>query len=155
MKLVLALCLALGLPGGALACDLPADLGPMRAALLELTNAQRTGAGLAMLTRDARLEAAAQVQACRTADRQSLSHRGSWFAGLARRLRREGYPYAVAVENLAEGQTGPSEVAAGWLASSEHRANTLHPGLREVGFGIAQAENGRLHWSMVGAARRP
>ena len=153
MKRALAFALALGLHLPALACEVPADIGALRAALLAGTNDQRAGAGLVLLTRDDRLEAAAQAQACRTADRQALGHRGRWFAGLGRRLQREGYAYAVAVENLAEGQTRAAEVTDAWMASPEHRANTLNPALRQAGFGVARADNGHLHWSMIGAAR--
>ncbi|WP_323036168.1 CAP domain-containing protein [Pararhodobacter sp.] len=142
----------LGAP--AIACETPASLIALRAELLALSNVERAEAGLSALTRDARLEAAAQAQACRTADRQRLNHRGSWFAGLGRRLRREGYPYAMAAENLAEGQHSATVVTAGWMASPEHRRNLLDPRARNAGFGVAVAENGRLHWSMVLASLR-
>ena len=88
------------------------------------------------------------------ARRDNLSHRGSWFAGLGRRLRREDYQYAMAGENLAEGHRGATEVTLGWMDSPEHRANTLDARARNAGFGVAVAENGRLFWSMVAAAPR-
>lgn len=150
----LILALALGLAGPAAGCAVPAGLGALRADLLALANAERAAAGVPALARDRRLEAAAQTQACRTADRGDLTHRGSWFAGLGRRLRREDYPYAMAVENLAEGQRDPAEAMAGWVASPEHRRNLLDPRAREAGFGIAAEADGRLHWSMVATARR-
>lgn len=148
------LLLILLLAGPAPACEAPADLAGLRAALLALTNAERATAGQVALTRDPRLEAAAQAQACRTADRNRVGHRGSWFAGLGRRLRREDYPYAMAVENLAAGQRTPTEVHTAWMTSPEHQANSLDARARDVGFGIARAENGWLHWSMVAAAQR-
>ncbi|MCB1395417.1 MAG: CAP domain-containing protein [Rhodobacter sp.] len=138
----------------AAACELAPGLGALRAELLDLANAERARAGLPGLTRDLRLEQAAQTQACRTADRGDLTHRGSWFAGLGRRLRREDYPYAMAVENLAEGQRDAAEAMAGWVGSPEHRHNLLDPRAREAGFGIAVEDGGRLHWSMVAAAQR-
>ena len=140
--------------GPALACDLPAGLGALRSELLELTNNERARAGLPGLRHDARLEAAAQAQACRTADRGRVNHRGSWFAGLGRRLRREDYTYGMAVENLAAGQRNAAEVSQAWMTSLAHRHNTLDARAREVGFGIARAEDGWLHWSMVAAAPR-
>lgn len=145
------LCLLLATPG--VACEVPDGLAGIRAELLTLTNAERATARLPALTRDARLEAAAQTQACRTADRERLSHRGSWFAGLARRLRREGYPYAMAVENIGDGQRNAAEITAGWMASPGHRRNTLDPRAQEAGFGVAMAETGRLYWSMIAAAQ--
>ena len=152
LLLMLLVVPSLALP--ALACDAPRDLGSLRGALLVLTNAERATAGLPALQRDARLDEAAQTQACRMAERERLSHRGSWFAGLGRRLRRVDYPYAAAVENIGEGHRDAAEIVRGWMESPEHRVNMLSRQITDAGFGVARAENGRLHWSMVGAAPR-
>lgn len=149
---ILVIVLALCQP--ALACETPSALSSMRADLLVLTNQTRVAQGLVALSHDPRLEEAAQNQACRTAERERLSHRGSWFAGLGRRLRRVDYRYAMAAENLAEGQRSAVEVHDGWLSSPGHRVNTLDPRARQAGFGVAVAANGRLHWAMVVAAPR-
>jgi uncharacterized protein YkwD len=150
-RLVLILVL---LAAPVLACEVPTGLPTLRAELLALTNAQRLSAGLVALARDRRLDEAAQEQACRMADHERLSHRGSWFAGLGRRLRREHYAYAVAVENIGEGHRSAAEVITGWMDSADHRHNMLATGVRDAGFGVARAANGRLHWSMVAAAPR-
>lgn len=147
--LLLLTCLAAPAAG----CEVPAGAGALRAQALTLTNAARAAAGAPALTRDARLEAVAQTQACRTADRGRVTHRGTWFAGLGRRLRRQGYPYAMAAENLAAGQTTADAVHNAWMTSPEHRRNTLDPRARDVGFGVALASDGWLHWSMVAAAQ--
>ena len=153
LALVLALILAV-LASPIWACEVPSELAGLRADLLALTNDQRAGAGLAALARDARLDEAAQAQACRMADRARLSHRGRWFAGLGRRLRRVDYAYAVAVENIGEGHRSAAEVVAGWMESPDHRHNMLATGVQDAGFGVARAANGRLHWSMIAAAPR-
>ncbi|MCA2009887.1 CAP domain-containing protein [Cereibacter sphaeroides] len=153
MKHALALTLMLA-AAPALACEVPSDLGGLRGALLVQTNAERATAGLPALRMEPRLGEAAQVQACRMADRERLTHRGSWFAGLGRRLRRVDYPYATAVENIGEGHRSAAEIVRGWMESPEHRVNMLNRQITEAGFGVARAENGRLHWSMVGAAQR-
>ncbi|MCA0204630.1 CAP domain-containing protein [Pararhodobacter sp.] len=153
MMLRLALLLAL-LSGPALACTLPEGLAALRVELLNLANAERAAQGVATLSPDPRLDEAAQTQACRMADRERLSHRGSWFAGLGRRLRRVDYPYAMAVENIGEGQISAPQIIQGWMDSPGHRQNMLARDAREAGFGVARAENGRLHWSMVAAAPR-
>ena len=153
MMLRLALLLAL-LSGPALACSPPEGLAGLRTELLALTNAERASQGVGTLSADSRLDEAAQTQACRMAERERLSHRGSWFAGLGRRLRRVDYPYAIAVENIGEGQTSAPEIIRGWMDSPDHRLNMLARDAREAGFGVARAANGRLHWSMVAAAPR-
>lgn len=152
--LALVLLVLWGAATGARACEVPADLGALTAALLDQTNAARAAAGQPALVADAQLTQAAQDHACTNARRERVSHRGSWFAGLARRLRRVDYPYAMAVENLAAGQRSVAEVVTGWGTSPEHRANLLSPDARQVGFGVARAGDGWLHWVMIGAARR-
>jgi len=154
MSLVRALILFLALSVPALGCEGPAGLATLRSGLLTLTNTQRSAAGLVPLVADARLEAVAQAQACHMAGRERLTHRGRWFAGLGRRLRREGYAYALAVENIGEGHETAAAIVAGWMESPSHRENMLADGLRAVGYGVARAANGRLHWSMVAAAER-
>lgn len=153
MKTVLALILCLTTTP-ALACEVPGNLSVLRGELLGQTNAERASAGLPPLRADARLTEAAQIQACRMADRERLTHRGSWFAGLGRRLRREDYPYATAVENIGEGHRDTPEIIRGWMESPSHRVNMLNPQVTEAGYGVARAENGRLHWSMVAASQR-
>lgn len=150
-RLVLILML---LAGPVAACEVPSNLAALRTDLLALVNARRTEAGLPVVHNDARLGRVAQDQACRMADRARLTHRGRWFAGLVRRLRRADYPYAMAVENIGEGQRDAREIVAGWMDSREHRLNLLAPGARDVGFGVAVAATGRLNWSMVAAASR-
>lgn len=153
MMLRLALMLfVLAMP--AAACEVPAGLPGLRAELLSLTNAERASHGLAALQADPRLDEAAQEQACRMADRERLTHRGSWFAGLGRRLRREDYRYAMAVENIGEGHRDAPEVIRGWMDSPGHRVNMLAAQAVDAGYGVARGENGRLHWSMVAAAPR-
>ena len=148
---VLLLLLMLGAP--ALACEVPPGLAGLRAELLARANAERAVAGLAALAPEARLDAAAQAQACRIAESGRLTHRGSWLAGLGRRLRREGYGYAMAVENIGSGQRTAAEIVAGWMASPAHRGNLLIREAREAGFGVARGEGG-LFWAMVAAAER-
>lgn len=152
------LLLSLALTGPALPCEVPAGLAGLRAELLALTNAERAATGLPGLRAEARLDAAAQEQACRIAETGQMNHRGSWLAGLGRRLRREGYSYALAVENIGGGQRTAAEIVAGWMASPGHRVNMLAEGARDAGFGVARGERGAwgggLAWAMVAAAER-
>ena len=136
------------------ACTVPGGVDALRGTLLALSNAERATHGLPALRLDPRLTEAAQTQACRMAERGRLSHRGSWFAGLGRRLRREGYAYAVAVENTGMGHRDAPQIIQGWMASPEHRVNMLNPAVRDAGYGVAQAQDGQLHWSMIAAAHQ-
>jgi uncharacterized protein YkwD len=107
-------------------------------AMLAVVNAARASEGLAPLTLDARLNAAACRQARDLAGRalhdvEALSHQGSDGSTLATRLQDAGYGYRAAAENLAAGARDPQETTRLWLASDGHRRNLLTAAFREAG----------------------
>ena len=135
-------------------CAVPGDLRALRSAVLSGYNLERARSGLSALRPSLPLEEAAQAHACDLARRQQISHRSGLFGTLPRRLRRAGYAYSMANENLAAGQTGPAQAMRGWMASPAHRANVLAPAARDLGVGVALAAGGRLYWVSVAAAPR-
>ncbi len=48
-------------------------------------------------------------------------------------LRRAGYDFKSAGENLAKNYYGPADLEAAWMKSPEHRANILNPEFTEIG----------------------
>lgn len=145
---------ALTAPAAAQACPAPPDPAALREAVLARVNAERAAVGLPGLTQSRRLTLAAQGHACGLARRERLSHRGGLGSSLRLRLRRVGYPMALAGENLALGQDSPAQAITGWLGSPGHRANLLMAGAEDFGLGVAIARGGRLVWVMVSARRR-
>lgn len=101
--------------------------------LLASVNRARQDHGLAALRPSPALQRAALAQAKDLAARGVLDHENAAGDGLGVRLRRVGYRYATAAENLALGQTNPQEVVADWLQSSGHRANLLLEAAKEAG----------------------
>lgn len=136
------------------ACTLPAGVQALRGAVLEGVNAERARAGVAPLRVAPALEAAAQGHACTVARHGRLSHRSGLFSSLTSRLRRAGYAFSMANENLAAGQTSPEQVIRSWMASAGHRGNILAAAVRETGIGVAVGADGQLFWVTVGAAPR-
>ena len=55
-------------------------------------------------------------------------------------------------ENIAFNYAGASEVVAGWMNSSGHRANLLDPAFTEIGVGIAYSSKGSLLLQVFGRA---
>ncbi|MCL2754320.1 MAG: CAP domain-containing protein [Oscillospiraceae bacterium] len=53
--------------------------------------------------------------------------------------------YRRAGENLAMGQSSPSQAVRDWMNSPGHRANIMHDSFTHVGVGVVRAE-GRLYW---------
>lgn len=107
--------------------------------LLDETNAQRSGNGVASLRLNSQLNQAAQAKADDMADRNYWSHTTPegkepwWFIDTA------GYPYSTVGENLAYGFSSSSTTVAGWMNSPGHKANLLNITFQDVGFGIAQS----------------
>jgi len=109
--------------------------------LLQATNDQRTGNGLAGLTLNDQLNQAAQAKADDMAARDYWSHNTPegnppWIF-----FTNAGYQYQTAGENLAYGFLNSASTVDGWMGSEGHRANILNATYKEVGFGIANSAN--------------
>jgi len=52
------------------------------------------------------------------------------------RLSAAGYAYSNWAENVAAGHATAAATMAQWMGSAGHRANILHPGMREIGVGF-------------------
>ncbi len=137
--------------GAAWACTLPAGIDAVRTDMVRAVDAQRREAGLPALAPDARLTRAAQAHACDMAETAQMRHTGSDGSKMATRIRRTGYRFAQANENVGAGFQDPGQAVAAWMASAGHRANILAAGTRDVGMGVALSEDGTLYWAMVAA----
>ncbi len=102
-----------------------------------LMNTARAGPGLNPLSYNAKLAAAAQVHADDMSANNFFSHVGSDGSSFAQRIVAQGYNYAWAAENIAQGQVSEAEVFADWMNSASHRANILSAEPTE--FGLAWA----------------
>ena len=105
--------------------------------LLSNTNAQRSANGVAPLSLNSKLIAAAQAKASDMATRNYWSHNTPegnppWIFVTA-----QGYSYQKLGENLAAGFSNEQAVINGWMASAPHKANMLDTAFLEVGFGSA------------------
>lgn len=108
------------------------------AALIALTNGDRSSYRLTPLTESNLLDIAAQAKANDMAAKGYFSHVGpdgkepwSWIA-------TAGYKYDYAGENLAVHFADSSDVENAWMASPTHRANILKSQYTNIGIGIAQ-----------------
>jgi hypothetical protein len=113
------------------------------ASTLCLLNGERADAGLAPLTHEDRLAAAALAHSRDMVDNQYFAHLGQDGRDVVDRIRATGYlperlRWTVG-ENLAWG-TGtlstPRNIVAAWMNSQGHRENILRGAFREIGFGV-------------------
>ena len=147
----LVLALALAAPLTAQACEVPGNLASVRATLIQGINAQRTGKGLSALAPSAQLTEAAQKHACDNAKRNKMSHVGSDGSKFGTRIKRAGYRYGKANENVGYGFREAGAMVKGWMGSSGHRKNILARGTRDIGVGMATGSDGNAYWVMVTA----
>jgi len=138
----------------ALACTLPNDVDAMRDEAIQAINAERKAAGLAPVRENAALTRAAQGHACDSAGRDKMSHVGSDGSKLATRIKREGYRFSIAAENVGYGFRSPRSAVAWWMTSPPHRKNILTRGMRDVGIGVAYSAGNKPHWVMDTAASK-
>jgi uncharacterized protein YkwD len=117
-------------------------------ALLDLTNKARQKEGLRPLKANAKLFEAARKHSANMARQQHLSHTldGKNVGDRLREVRYRGFGWG---ENVATGQSTPSEAIETWLDSPGHRKNMLSRSYREIGLGIAKDEDGGLYWTQV------
>ena len=144
--------------GGALPQCQPApppavvQVSDVQGSVVNSVNHQRALVGLAAMSVDGRLTAAAQGHSDDMARRQTMTHQGSDGTDGGRRANNAGYRWSTWGENVAAGQPTANEVMAAWLNSPGHRANILHRGVVHIGVAATTGSNGVIYWTMVVAA---
>lgn len=129
----------------------PVTLSAVAAEVVDLTNAERTRAGMPALRADARLTEAARLHAEQVAAAGRLEHvlPDARYPRLEDRLAAAGYRWQAAGENLAFGQRTAAAVVDAWMQSPGHRANILHTSFTEIGVAHLVDPNGRLYYVQV------
>jgi len=94
------------------------------------------------------LNSAAQAQADDMARRGKMAHRGGDGSSPFDRIKRVGYSFQSAGENVAFGFDQVDEVMAGWMKSPGHRRNILGK-YAEIGVGHATAQSGASYWCVT------
>jgi uncharacterized protein YkwD len=119
--------------------------------VVDLTNAERTRAGLTAFRTSTRLGEAARIQAEQMVAAGRLEHvlPDARYPRLEDRLDAAGYRWQAAGENLAFGQPSAAAVVNTWMQSPGHRANILHTTFSEIGVAHLVDANGRPYYVQV------
>ncbi len=125
--------------------------------LTNLINGIRKERDLSPLTRNDRLDTAAEQHAAYMLQNRILSHSGRNNSSFDERIRNEGYAFTRAAENVAFGSRSAKSVLDLWMADPPHRDNILNPFATEIGVGAAPTldnKNGdeETYWSLSLAA---
>ncbi|MDX6573433.1 MAG: hypothetical protein QOC86_2589, partial [Gaiellales bacterium] len=128
----------------------PAPNASFASQVVTLINQHRATLGLSQLTVDANLTDSGVWKARHMAQFGYFDHSDP-APPIARdpftRISQCGYTASGFVgENIAKGQSSPSEVVAAWLASPGHRQNIEDPAFQTTGVGVAAGADGALLW---------
>ncbi len=127
----------------------PAGLARTQAEVVELTNRERTRAGLPRLAVDPPLATAAQAYSADMAARAFYSHTSPEGTQPWDRAAAAGAARRSIGENIACGQRSPAEVVDGWMNSPGHRANILKPDFTHIGVGFAGGGPAGTYWTQL------
>lgn len=168
-----ALCLAMGVPAGALDADttlyfpvvgsspLPAATPDpnalIEARIAELVNAARSDEGLAPLALADELTRAARRHSLDMATHGLFDHVGSDGSQPDERMSEAGYAWHACGENIGAGYTSPEDVVAAWMSSDGHRCAILSDTFRDMGVGYAYDPDSpyRRYYTLDLATRAP
>lgn len=107
-------------------------------------NGIRASNGIGAVTRNAKLDRAAQNHASDMAQRAYFSHVSPDGRSVGNRAKAVGYNYCTIAENIAWGQNSEAEALQVWMDSPGHRANNLNRSVTEYGLARAGA-----YWVLV------
>ena len=118
---------------------------PIGVGSLAAHNRERKKEGRDPLKLSEKLSQAALVHAKDMAEHHKLDHTGSDKSTVAERVKRQGYPYVMVGENIADGQKDVDEVMATWMESPGHRENILAE-FTEMGAARVKDDEGVNYW---------
>jgi uncharacterized protein YkwD len=143
--------------GGHIYLPLVTGAQPASASIAEqvvaVTNTYRAAHGCGPLTLNPQLSAAANEHSEDMATHDYFSHTSQDGSSPWDRIRRAGYRYSSAAENIAAGYPTAESVVAGWYnevpPNDGHRRNILDCTLTDVGIGYAEngASTYHIYWT--------
>ncbi|MGV9456148.1 CAP domain-containing protein [Streptomyces sp. NPDC003635] len=126
-----------------------ADLARTATQVVDLTNRERSRAGLRPLAADPVLTAAAQAHSADMVARAFYSHTSPEGSRPWDRAAAAGSRHRSIGENIACGQRSPTEVVEGWMNSPGHRANILKREFTHIGIGFAGGGPAGTYWTQL------
>jgi len=115
----------------------------------ETINALRASAGVAPMTLDSQLTAAASAHSRDMAAQARPWHFGSDGSSPLVRVARAGYAGQFLGENISETFETDTETINAWMQERTTREVILDPRARAFGFAWYQEQNGKIWWTLV------
>ncbi len=114
--------------------------------VLALFNQERARVGVAPVSLEPRLTAAAAAHCREMASRGVLSHYGANGSDPGQRMTLAGYPWTTWAEIIAYGQPDASSVVQAWINSPGHHAIMIDARYTEVGIDMELTAGGTPYW---------
>ncbi|MBQ7795021.1 MAG: hypothetical protein IJ374_00460 [Lachnospiraceae bacterium] len=115
--------------------------------VVDLVNAERTKAGVALLTATPELNNAAGIRAEEIST--LFSHDRPNGTRYRTVLDDNAISYRGCGENVASGYRTPEEVVSGWMGSDGHKENLLKADYTSIGIGYYKDSNGYSYWAQI------
>ena len=115
--------------------------------MVNLLNQDRNNNGLAALTLDPELCRIARIKSADMRDNNYFAHESPTYGRVGEMLKRFGYAYSAAGENIAH-HANVDKAQAAFMSSSGHRANILG-NWTKVGIGIVTDANGYIYATQI------
>lgn len=116
--------------------------------MLDLLNGDRISNGLSALATDAELCRIARIKSADMRDNGYFAHESPTYGRVGDMLRRFGYAYTAAGENIAH-HASVDKAQAAIMSSAGHRANILSTAWSKVGIGIVTDNNGFIYATQI------
>ncbi len=117
--------------------------------VIRLVNVQRANAGLQQLTTNWELSRVARYKSADMANKGYFSHTSPTYGTPFQMMENFGLRFSAAGENIAYGQTTPSQVMDAWMNSPGHRSNIMSATYNQIGVGLAKNKNGVCYWTQM------
>ncbi|MGG2025704.1 CAP domain-containing protein [Gottfriedia sp. S16(2024)] len=121
--------------------EVPASLSAYESKVIELTNIERTKAGIKPFKANNELSKVSRIKSKDMTDKNYFDHNSPTYGSPFDMMKKFGISYNHAAENIAKGQKTPEEVVKAWMNSAGHRANILNAKLDQIGVGYDSRSN--------------
>ncbi|MED4953336.1 CAP domain-containing protein [Paenibacillus macerans] len=108
--------------------------------VLDLVNKERSKAGLGALTMNPELSKMAMVKAQDMYNNNYFDHNSPTHGSPFDMMKEFGITYNSAGENIAKGQSTPTQVMNDWMNSPGHKANILNSSYTKIGVAYYNSE---------------
>ena len=115
--------------------------------MANLLNQDRKNNGRATLTLDAELSRIARIKSADMRDQGYFAHESPTYGDVRAMLRRFGYPFSAAGENIAH-HANVDKAQAAFMTSAGHRKNILDTWTK-VGIGIVEDAQGYIYATQI------